>query len=449
MTAIAEDLRLKDLNSSNFAALVKDWQEPAWLTELRLQAFGEYASLAWPDSRDPKWKRSKLEQLRWDELVLHANPRRSGGGISEEVTRLVGKPSGNGSDSARYICDLAEGFQFDGGSLLSKQQVSWIPLAEAIRTKSERVRQAWTSAVAQAKGNKFLSLALAVGHTGYCLFVPKNTVLKSPLLSYVVGRSDGQARFPLQFIFVEESSEIQFWEELRSPEGTGGCPGLVTSFSFIDLGANAKAELYYLQQWGPGINHLQFQSIHQGAQSRLRAIAVAVGGLNFRNEILIELAGRGAENKILGLLFGERNQNVENWITQNHVAPRTTSDIQYRGALKGSSRSFFSGMVSISKEAQQSDAYQSVKCLLLSPNAHADAIPNLEILADDVKCSHGAAVGQVDEDQRFYLQTRGIAPDLAEEIIVQGFFEPVIAEVPSEAIQERLRSFVEEKLHRP
>jgi Fe-S cluster assembly protein SufD len=105
-------------------------------------------------------------------------------------------------------------------------------------------------------------------------------------------------------------------------------------------------------------------------------------------------------------------------------------------------------MVSIEKQAQQSDAYQAAKYLLLSKDARADAIPNLEILADDVKCSHGAAVGPVDEDQKYYMQTRGIPPLQAEDIIVEGFFEPVLAELPSEAVQERLRTFVEEKLHR-
>jgi Fe-S cluster assembly protein SufD len=160
----------------------------------------------------------------------------------------------------------------------------------------------------------------------------------------------------------------------------------------------------------------------------------------------LRLQGKGAENKILGVLFGDGQQTFENWVTQLHTAPNTTSDIQYRGALKGSAKSFFSGMVAIAKEAQQSDAYQSSKSLLLSTDARADAIPNLEILADDVKCSHGAAVGPVDEEQKFYLQTRGIPVGEAEEMIVQGFFEPVIAAIDSEAERDRLRLFIEEKL---
>jgi Fe-S cluster assembly protein SufD len=257
--------------------------------------------------------------------------------------------------------------------------------------------------------------------------------------SVVVG---GAAHFLINFVIIDEGAEAHVWEELE------GSAAFVSSFTSVHLGDNAKGGFYYLQEWSDQTAHFQFQDITQGAYSKFNAVAVEVGGRIFHNETTVNLKGTGAENKVLGLLFGEGNQNFENWVTQNHIATKTTSDIQYRGALKGFSKSFFSGMVSIEKQAQQSDAYQAAKYLLLSKDARADAIPNLEILADDVKCSHGAAVGPVDEDQKYYMQTRGIPPLQAEDIIVEGFFEPVLAELPSEAVQERLRTFVEEKLHR-
>jgi len=197
----------------------------------------------------------------------------------------------------------------------------------------------------------------------------------------------------------------------------------IAGYTGTYLGANAHAAIYSIEQWDINTVHLKFDEVTQKADSKLNTIAVAMGGRIFRNQTTINLAGRGAENKVLGLLFGSTNQSFENWIIQNHTAPNTTSDIQYRGALDGSAKFFLSGLISIKKQAQRSDAYQSVKNLLLSSSAKAEAIPNLEILADDVKCSHGAAVGPVDEEQKFYLQTRGIPPKKAEEMIIQGFFD--------------------------
>ncbi len=385
-----------DITGPSLASLSKERKEPAWLSQLRLKALENYAALPWPGPRDEKWKRTQLDTIPWKTLR---------------------------------------------GSVLPEKGEGWVSLETALAKNPEAIRQAWEAAVEGAKTNKFLSLTLALAFGGSCLFVEKGARLKTRLESSVC-RDGFSAHFSVRFVFVEEGAEVQLWEELN------GTTAFVSTFTSIHIKDNAQLSLYHLQNWDDQTVHFQFQDIRQEAHSKLSAIEVAVGGRIFRNETSLNLQGRGAENKVLGVLFGESKQNFENWIVQHHTAPQTTSDIQYRGALKGESHSFFSGMVYIGKEAQQSDAYQGSKSLLLSQGAKADAIPNLEILADDVKCSHGAAVGSVDEDQKYYLQTRGVTPEMAEEIIVEGFFEPVISEVPSEPMQEKLRNFVEEKLHR-
>jgi Fe-S cluster assembly protein SufD len=254
-----------------------------------------------------------------------------------------------------------------------------------------------------------------------------------------------QSQFQLNFLFVEEDAEVTIWERL---EGSPNPTGFLGSCSLYYIGDNAQANFYTIQNWDSNVVHFHYQHLHQFARSRLSTVTVQVGGHVTHIESDIHLNGPAAENKVLGVIFGDQNQTFENWVTQNHISRQTTSDIQYRSALNGASKSFFSGMVYIAKEAQKSDAFQSAKALLLSKEARADAIPNLEILADDVRCSHGAAVGAVDEDQKFYLQTRGIAPTEAEKIIIQGFIEPVIEAVPSGDTQEKLRLFVEEKMKR-
>lgn len=402
MTTLTKTPRVVDITSDWVTRFSEDRKEPKWLLDLRLEAFKQYIDLPYPDNKNNRWKRTGLKEVPWDQLEF--NPSES------------------------------------------KVVSPFVSLDEAIKKNSDPIKSAWQKGIKKAAGNKFHSLTMALGNGGLCLFVPKNTQLKTPLHQLTSGNKPKSAQFPLHFIFVGENAEAQIWEDVVGDSKNESDLSFTGSFTSINLSENSQTNYYYLQHWGEKKIHFQFQDITQSKQTRFNAVAISLGGQIFHNESTIDLIGEGAENKILGVLFGDKNQNFENWITQNHLAPKTTSDIQYRGALKDTSKSFFSGMVSIIKQAQQSDAYQSAKTLLLSEGARADAIPNLEILADDVKCSHGAAVGPVDPDQKYYLQTRGIDSETAEEIIIQGFVEPVIAAVPNEAVQEQLRTFIQKKM---
>ena len=413
MKTSIKPVALTGVTASVVTALSQEWKEPAWALDLRLQALKNYDALPFPTQNDVKWKRADLDKLDWKAIQM--------------------APA------------FATGAALEISEELRERGVVWLSLEEALKSEAERVRSVWQDAITRAHENKFLSLTLALANGGGVLVVPKGVVVKTPLYLPLQWNGLAGAKFPVNFIFVEEAGEAHVWEELETAIQTSSS-SFVSSYSVMELKENAKGSCTYLQHWDDRTWHFQFQDVVQGAFSKFNAVAVSIGGRVFHNEATLHLKGQGAENKVLGVNFGDGDQNFENWITQRHTAIKTTSDIQYRGALKGSAHSFFSGLVSITKEAQQSDAFQSAKSLLLSTEARADAIPNLEILADDVKCSHGAAVGPVDEDQKFYLQTRGISPSEAEEIIVQGFVEPVIAEVPSTAAQEKLRNFIEEKI---
>ncbi len=453
MTATIPASTLKSLSESSIATLSSDRREPAWALELRQAAFKNFSALPWPTGKEEHWKRIPLADIGLGELTPGASSSltlESMENLGSRLRAFTRDTEEAGVMPARRFVELARGQVSSMPEAFRERGVEWMTLEEAMTTQADRLRAAWSAAVERAKTDKFRSLTLALANGGSCLFIPRGQVLKAPLHLYVAAGGEAQtAQFPLNFYFLEEACEAQIWEELTGREDGEAQPLFVSSLSIIEMKENAKASFFSLQNWDEATSHFQFQDVSQKSFSRFNAVAVCLGARMFRNESIINLEGQGAENKVLGILFGEKSQVFENWITQNHVAPKTTSDIQYRGALKGSARSFFSGLVYIKKEAQQSDAFQSAKTLLLSREARADAIPNLEILADDVKCSHGAAVGSIDEDQKFYLQTRGIDPANAEKAIIEGFFEPVIAEVPSESVQERLRQFVEEKMKRP
>ncbi len=400
---------LLDITLSTLETFLRTVNDPAWLVALRRRAFENYLRLPWPAEKDEKWKRSGLDEMPWSAFTFPT-------GYDDGAKNAVIPPTAKGT--------------------------TWTPLSTAVLSQADTLKAKWTSALERAHNDKFFSLALAFANAGGVLRVARASDGMDPIVFST--RGAGQAIFPLVFIIIEAGAVVGVWDD--TPEQSVAHERFICNHTSLELGRDAQLSMYSLEHADAKTWHFQFQDVEQNEASRLNAVAVSVGGRVFHNETTLRLQGKGAENKLLGVLFGEGEQVFENWVMQLHTAPSTTSNIQYRGALKGFSKSFFSGLVSISKEGQQSDAFQSSKSLLLSKDARADAIPNLEILADDVKCSHGAAVGPVDEDQKFYLRTRGIPTEQAEELIVQGFFEPVIAEITIESERDRLRAFIEEKL---
>jgi Fe-S cluster assembly protein SufD len=172
----------------------------------------------------------------------------------------------------------------------------------------------------------------------------------------------------------------------------------------------------------------------------------AIGTRLTKNFSDLDLVGQGARGRMSGFYFTDGHQHLDHDTQQNHMAPHTTSDLLFKGALKGNSRSVWQGMIYVAPEAQQTDGYQANRNLILSSNARADSIPGLEILADDVRCSHGATVGKIDPDLVFYLRSRGIPMEDAERLVVEGFFEPIMDRIPFDGVKSRFRRAIESKM---
>jgi len=160
----------------------------------------------------------------------------------------------------------------------------------------------------------------------------------------------------------------------------------------------------------------------------------------------LDLIGEGASGRMSGFYFTDGNQHLDHDTQQNHFAPNTTSDLLFKGALLEKSRSVWQGMIYVAPGAQNTDGYQANRNLILSRGARADSIPGLEIMADDVRCTHGATVGKINPEEIFYLQSRGIPPKDAERLLVGGFFDPIVQRIPFEGVRERLVRSVSEKM---
>jgi len=214
----------------------------------------------------------------------------------------------------------------------------------------------------------------------------------------------------------------------------------------IFVGQNARLTFVELQSWGRNVWSMTRERARVMGDGNLEWVFGAMGTHLTKNFSDIDLAEPGAMARMSGFYFTNGNQHLDHDTQQNHLAENTTSDLLYKGALLDASRSVWQGMIYVAPGADGTDGYQANRNLILSKQARADSIPGLEILADDVRCTHGATVGKIDENELFYLLSRGIPRKEAEQLIVMGFFAPIMARIPIEGVQNRFKEAITEKM---
>jgi Fe-S cluster assembly protein SufD len=201
-----------------------------------------------------------------------------------------------------------------------------------------------------------------------------------------------------------------------------------------------------LRSWGEHMWNFSHERARVGRDANLDWIFGAIGSHLTKNFSDLDLVEQGATGRMSGFYFTDGDQHLDHDTQQNHMAPNTTSDLLFKGAVRDRSRSVWQGMIYVAPGAQKTDGYQANRNLVLSPQARADSIPGLEILADDVRCTHGATVGKIDADQVFYLRSRGIPYAEAERLIVEGFFDPIMQRIPFDGLRARFQSAIQDKM---
>jgi Fe-S cluster assembly protein SufD len=216
----------------------------------------------------------------------------------------------------------------------------------------------------------------------------------------------------------------------------------------VEVIAAASAHVQYvaLQRWGRGVKHLSAQRTVAQRDANLDTLVVNLGADVARVDLAASLEGPGARSDMLGLYFGSGSQHFDHNTRQDHRVPHAQSDLLYKGALDDEAHAVFRGIIKVFPKAQRTDAYQTNRNLLLSRDANSTSLPNLEIEADDVRCSHAATVGQLDEEELFYIMSRGIPRNVAERLVVFGFFGEVLERLPLPGVVEELRTAIEKKL---
>lgn len=216
----------------------------------------------------------------------------------------------------------------------------------------------------------------------------------------------------------------------------------------LHLGNGSNIRYLVVQELGPRMIQIGTQSARIGRDATLSSMTVSLGGSYARTRFDAAMVDRGGHNELLAVYFAEQDQMHDFRTVQHHIAPRTTSDLVFKGAVAGRARSVYSGLIKIGENARGTSANQTNRNLLLSPEASAESVPNLEIENNDVKCSHASAIGPIDEDERYYLESRGVPSDVADRLIVLGFFNELLVRIPDEELRARLITTISEAFDR-
>jgi Fe-S cluster assembly protein SufD len=291
---------------------------------------------------------------------------------------------------------------------------------------------------------KFAAHNAALWRHGLLVHVPKGVVVEKPLYVRVANSVEEGSLFWRLLIVAEPESRFALVEEYASSS-----PDLVAySNAAVEIVVQAAAKVEYVsvQNLSRGTWHFASHHARVERDAELDWVAGGFGSAKGKVRIQNDLAGPGATSRVTGAYFADGTQHLDYDTFQEHMAPSTTSDFAFKGALRDTARAVWRGMIRVEEGAQKTNAYQENRNLLLSKTAHADSIPGLEILANDVRCTHGATLGQVDRDLLFYLMTRGLTRAEAERLVVRGFFQDVLDRVELEPVREALGAALEARI---
>jgi Fe-S cluster assembly protein SufD len=290
----------------------------------------------------------------------------------------------------------------------------------------------------------FVELATAFLADAALVRVPPKVELDAPLVVVHWLDTDGGAVFPRTVVQVGESSQAGVVEVVAS----GDVAALAAPVVELDVADAANLAYVGLQQLGSRVWQVAYQASRVGRDASLRSFTASLGGEYARLRTDSRLAGQGGSTQLMAAFFGAGDQMHDFRTLQDHDAPKTTSDLLFKGAVRDRARSVYSGLIRIRHGAHGSNAFQTNRNLVLSEGAHADSVPNLEIEENDVRCSHASTVGPIDEEQRYYLESRGVPPAAADRLIVAGFYGDILDRAPIPGVRAHLRRAVTDRLER-
>ncbi|HWL66553.1 MAG TPA: Fe-S cluster assembly protein SufD [Actinomycetota bacterium] len=399
---------MSGLTKQAVEALSSALGEPGWLAERRLSAFDIYEKLELPDPKGEEWRYVDVRKFDFDRF-------------SAPEAVEVDHPIPDEIAAAGVVFATLQTALKDHQDLLKEHFFTDVPVDE----------------------HKFTALHGAFYNDAVFVYVPRGVEVEIPI-QVVRTVGPGASTFPHTSIVVDENASLTFVDRFTC----GRLDAAALSGSVVEVDARRGASVNYisLQGWSRDVHHFQTQRFTGHRDTTVRSLAVNLGSSFARTQVECVLKGEGSFSEMLGLYFAEADQHFAQRTLQSHNAPHTTSDLLYKGALKERSRSEYSGLIKVLKDAQGTDAYQANRNLVLSHDALARSIPQLEIEANEVRCTHGATVSPVEEEHLFYLMSRGIDRMTAQKLIVFGFFTDVLDRIRVPEVRAQLSAAIARKV---
>lgn len=414
---------------------------PAWLMELRRKAIEQFAGKGFPTARDEAWRQTNVAPIRKTQYA-HQPPAEAS---AEALGQVEGQMILGTDDSIRLVFVNGRLDQSLSSRLPSGGPLRVGTLDELLRADPDWARH-YLCAQAKMDESPFAALNTALFEDGVYVRIASGAVIDKPI--YIVHATlPGQqalARHPRALIVAGENAEATIFEHFAGPAGQVYFANHVTE---LYAGGNATVSHYKLQRESTAAYHIGTICYHEGADASVHSFSLAFGGAIARTDIVADLRGSGTDCTLNGLYLGQGTQHIDHHTRLEHAMPHCHSTEVYKGILDDKASAVFVGMIHVHPDAQKTDAVQSSKCVLLSDAAHVDSQPQLKIFADDVKCTHGAAIGQLDEDAIFYLRSRGIDHDSARGLLTYAFANDIIERIRIEPLRQALTDTVSQRFH--
>jgi len=406
------------------------------ISQYRMNAWEVFQKLPMPDHRVPSWQRTDLRGLNLSGLSLATGgPESKAGNQGSRVKGFSGRISTNPESTKIGISNE-----------LSRQGVVFSGLLQAEREYPE-LMESFIGKIVPAEDGKISALTNAFANFGVFIHVPRGIHVPNSVLCDLSVNTPGKANFSHILIHIGEGASLTLLVHSGS-ENRSSQQSLHTGNVEIVLEKDARLKFIELQEFDSLVWNLTHERAVLGEKAEMEWVFGILGSQLTKSTTEICLNGVGSSAKSSGFYFSGLNQHFDLDTRLQHKARSTTSNFVYKGVLLDQSRSVWQGMIYVSPEAVKADGYQGNQNLLLSHQARVDSIPALEILADDVQCSHAATVGSLDPDELFYLESRGISRQDAEKLIVRGFFEPILEKIENHQIVKNISQAISSKLER-
>lgn len=411
---------------------------PEWLRQLRAEGFARFEASGFPTTRHEDWKYTNVAPIARGRYIPAWEC--TGAVLSEaDVEELIVSRPGwrslvflNGIFNEQLSSDVPG----PDGVIVSS-------LSKALESSPELVRQ-HLGRYADLDSNGFIGLNSAFIDEGAFVHIAPGAQLENPIqLIFVTSADEAVVSYPRNLVILEPGSKAT---TIESYVGAGSEPSFTNAVTEVVVGEGARLNHYKVQREGSETFHVGTTQIHQGRESQVSTFSLDVGGKLGRNDLNVDFQGEAGECSLNGLFVTSEGQHIDNHTSVDHASSYTRSRQLYKGILDGRSKAVFNGKVVARQGTHQVDAHQTNRNLLLAPRAEVSTKPQLEIFADDLKCSHGATVGQLDDEAIFYLNSRGVSVEDARRFLVRGFAQEVIDTIEVEEIKELIGNVVAEKL---